>query len=101
MPVLRPGAWTLSRRAIVAAPLATLLSRRAAAYPERSIRLVVPFTAGGGVDGIARPLGRALADGIGVSVVVDNRGGAGGVIGMDAVAHAPPDGYTLLLSHSG
>ena len=102
MPVLRRGAWTLSRRALVAAPVVTLLSRRAAAaYPERSIRLVVPFTAGGGVEGVARPLGRALADGIGASVVVDNRGGAGGVIGMDAVAHAPPDGYTLLLSHSG
>jgi tripartite-type tricarboxylate transporter receptor subunit TctC len=103
MPALRRSScWHLSRRALVATPLVALLARRAcAAYPERSIRLIVPFTAGGGVDGVARPLGRALMDGIGVSVVIDNRGGAGGVIGMDAVAHAPPDGYTLLLSHSG
>jgi tripartite-type tricarboxylate transporter receptor subunit TctC len=97
---------SVSRRALLnaslAAPLAAVFARAAgAAYPERSIRLVVPFTAGGGVDGVARPLGKALSDGIGASVIIDNRGGAGGVIGMDAVAHAPADGYTLLLSHSG
>jgi len=88
-------------RAAIAAP-ATLLPRGArAAYPEHPIRLVVPFAAGGAVDSVARVLGKALAANLGGSMVIDNRGGAGGVIGMEAVAHAPADGYTLLLSHSG
>jgi len=88
-------------RAAIATP-ATLLPRGArAAYPEHPIRLVVPFAAGGAVDSVARVLGKALAANLGGSIVIDNRGGAGGVIGMEAVAHAPADGYTLLLSHSG
>jgi tripartite-type tricarboxylate transporter receptor subunit TctC len=87
--------------AAIAAP-AVLLPRRArAAYPERPIRLIVPFAAGGAVDSVARVLGKALSANLGGSIVIDNRGGAGGVIGMEAVAHAPADGYTLLLSHSG
>jgi tripartite-type tricarboxylate transporter receptor subunit TctC len=49
----------------------------------------------------ARVLGKALASNLGYSVVIDNRGGAGGIVGMEAAAHASPDGYTLLLSHSG
>ena len=72
-----------------------------AAYPERALRLIVPFPAGGAVDAVARLIAKALGDTPGVQVVIDNRGGAGGVIGMDAVAHAAPDGYTLILSHSG
>ena len=96
----------VSRRALICATslaaIAALLPHGAgAAYPERPIRLIVPFTAGGGVDAVARLLGRALTDAIGVPVTIDNRGGAGGVIGMDAAAHAPADGYTLLLSHTG
>jgi tripartite-type tricarboxylate transporter receptor subunit TctC len=91
---------TVIRTALAAAPM--LLPRGArAAYPERPIRLIVPFAAGGAVDGVARVLGKALTADLGQSVVIDNRGGAGGVIGMEAVAHAPADGYTLLLSHSG
>jgi tripartite-type tricarboxylate transporter receptor subunit TctC len=79
-----------------------LLPRDArAAYPERPIRLIVPFAAGGAVDSVARVLGKALSANLGGSIVIDNRGGAGGVIGMEAVAHASADGYTLLLSHSG
>ena len=70
-------------------------------YPSKSIQLIVPFAAGGAVDGVARVLGNALAANLGKPVVIDNRGGAGGVIGMDAAAHAPADGHTLLLSHSG
>jgi tripartite-type tricarboxylate transporter receptor subunit TctC len=95
----------LSRRALIktAALAGVALPWRAAcaAYPERPIRLIVPFAAGGAVDSVARVLGKALASNLGDGVVIDNRGGAGGVIGMEAVAHAPPDGYTLLLSHSG
>ena len=70
-------------------------------YPDRSIRLVVPFAAGGGVDVVGRIIGKALSDNIGVGVIIENRGGAGGISGMDAVAKAAPDGYTLLVSHSG
>jgi tripartite-type tricarboxylate transporter receptor subunit TctC len=95
----------VSRRGFIGAALAasaTLPSRGAhAAYPERPVRLIVPFAAGGAVDSVARVLGKALSTNLGGSIVIDNRGGAGGVIGMEAVAHAAADGYTLLLSHSG
>jgi len=95
----------VSRRGFLGAALAasaTLPSRGArAAYPERPVRLIVPFAAGGAVDSVARVLGKALTANLGGSIVIDNRGGAGGVIGMEAVAHAAADGYTLLLSHSG
>ena len=95
----------VSRRGFIGAALAasaTLPSRGAhAAYPERPIRMIVPFAAGGAVDSVARVLGKALSANLGGSIVIDNRGGAGGVIGMEAVAHAAADGYTLLLSHSG
>ena len=74
---------------------------RAQDYPSKSIRLIVPFAAGGAVGAVARVLGTPLSAGLGQSVVIDNRGGAGGIIGMDAVAKSPPDGYTLLLAHSG
>jgi tripartite-type tricarboxylate transporter receptor subunit TctC len=70
-------------------------------YPSKSIRLIVPFAAGGAVGAVARVLSNPLSQSLGQSIVIDNRGGAGGIIGMDAVAKAPPDGYTLLLIHSG
>lgn len=70
-------------------------------YPSRSLKLVVPFAAGGAVGGVARILSVPLTASLGQSVVLEFRGGAGGIIGMDAVAKSPPDGYTLLLVHSG
>jgi len=70
---------------------------RADTYPERPIRLIVPFAAGGTVDIVARIIGAKLGDITGSKVVVDNRGGAGGVIGTEMTAQAPGDGYTLLL----
>jgi tripartite-type tricarboxylate transporter receptor subunit TctC len=65
-------------------------------YPNQTVKLVVPFVAGGGVDVVARIVAPRLAEELGQSVIIENRGGAGGVLGASAVAQAPPDGYTLL-----
>ncbi len=67
-------------------------------YPNRPIRLILPYPAGGGTDSFARPLAQQLAARLGQAVVVENRGGAGGSIGMEYVSRAPADGYTLLLA---
>jgi tripartite-type tricarboxylate transporter receptor subunit TctC len=73
---------------------------RAQTYPSRQITLIVPFAAGGSNDMVGRTIGRKLAEAWGQPVVVENRSGAGGMIGTSAVAAAPPDGYTLLLVSS-
>lgn len=70
-------------------------------YPTRPIRLIVPFAAGGGNDTVARLVGDSLAKRLGQAVVVDNRPGAGGVVGAEAAARAPADGYTLFLGGVG
>jgi tripartite-type tricarboxylate transporter receptor subunit TctC len=67
-------------------------------YPAKPVRIIVPFSAGGGTDLVARAVGQKLADKWGQSVVVDNRVGAGGMIGADAVAKSQGDGYTLLMA---
>jgi tripartite-type tricarboxylate transporter receptor subunit TctC len=69
--------------------------------PSPASRLVVPFSPGGAVDSLARVIAGPLSAHLGQPVVIYNRGGAGGEIGMDEVAKSPPDGYTLLLDHSG
>ena len=71
----------------------------AAQYPARPIHLIVPAAPGGGTDITARSFVPALQDNLGQPVVIENRGGAGGIIGTDAVAKAAPDGYTLLLCY--
>ncbi|MFL5105389.1 MAG: Bug family tripartite tricarboxylate transporter substrate binding protein, partial [Xanthobacteraceae bacterium] len=81
--------------------LAAMLPARAQDYPARSITLVVPFPAGGGVDNMGRIVADQLTLAFGQQVVVENRGGAAGVIGTRAAAKAAPDGYTLVMSTSG
>ena len=70
----------------------------AQSYPSRVIRLVSPYAPGGGTDLLARTIGQKLAEVLRYSVVVDNRPGAGGIIGTEFVAKAPPDGYTIMLA---
>ena len=68
-------------------------------YPSRPIRFIVPFPPGGGNDIVGRIVALKLGEGLGQQVVIDNRGGAGGTIGTDITAKAPPDGYTLLINN--
>src|SRR5476649_2032554 len=93
------------RRLIVTIGLgsaATLLPRQAfAAYPDRPIHLIVPFAPGGNADIVGRIVGERISNVLGQPVVVDNKGGAGGSIGAEAVARATPDGYTLLVGSNG
>jgi tripartite-type tricarboxylate transporter receptor subunit TctC len=88
------------RPALMAALLITPLTVVAAAYPERPVRIVVPVSAGGGVDQLARLIGQHFNAVWGQPFIVDNRTGAGGSIGAEIVARAVPDGYTLMVSSS-
>ncbi len=70
-------------------------------WPSKAIRIVVAFPPGGLTDALARSYGEHLSGKLGVPVVVDNKPGAGAIIGIDAVAKSPPDGHTLIMSTSG
>src|SRR5450756_3025803 len=69
-----------------------------AGYPDRVIRIVVPFAPGGGTDVIARTLAQEMARDLGATIVIENKPGAGTIIGTQAVATSEPDGYTLLMA---
>lgn len=81
--------------ALVAVAVVPLSVQGADDFPSKPIRLVIPYPPGGGMDTIGRPFARQLSDNIGQQVVVDNRGGANGTIGMEIVKRATPDGYTI------
>ena len=87
--------------AVPAANAATAQGAPAGAYPDKPLRLIVPFPPGGGNDILARAVGQRLVEVLGQQVVVDNRGGAGGAIGATIAAAAAPDGYTLFLGSVG
>ena len=86
---------------LIAASAIAGSAARADEYPARKITLVVPYPPGGGVDAMARVMAQKLAEAFHQQVIVENRGGAGGTVGTRVVARAAPDGYTLLLGHTG
>jgi tripartite-type tricarboxylate transporter receptor subunit TctC len=93
---------TMKRAAMIciAALACGAVPAAAQSYPSRPIRVIVPFAPGGNVDINARNIGPGLGELLGQQVIVENRAGAGGTIGTDVVAKAPPDGYTLLVASS-
>src|SRR5689334_13399238 len=96
---------TLPRRSFIAtlaaAPVVLSARRAFAAHPDRPIHLIVPLAAGGNADIVGRITGDLISKALGRPVVVENRGGGGGSIGAEFVAHATPDGYTLLVGSNG
>jgi tripartite-type tricarboxylate transporter receptor subunit TctC len=89
------AAWAATAAGL---PLAARAQSAGGAWPNRPLRLIVNFPAGGSPDIVARAVAKPLAEALGQPVVVDNRSGAGGIVGADAAAKSAPDGYTFLLS---
>ena len=86
---------------LIIAGTAVVSASAVAAYPEREIKIVVPFTAGGPTDVVARTMADAMRKVLNTPVIVENLDGAGGTRGPSVVVKAKPDGYTLLLHHIG
>ena len=82
--------------AVAAVTAALTSSAPAQTWPAKTVRIIVPFGPGGGSDLTARPVAQKLSEVLGQQFVIDNRGGAGGAIGMELTAKAPPDGYTVM-----
>jgi tripartite-type tricarboxylate transporter receptor subunit TctC len=101
----RAGGEVLVRSSMVAlalmAALSVALAASAAEFSSRAVRIIVPYAAGGPTDAAARLIAEAMRPHLGKPVVVENRGGGGSIPGTEAVIHAPPDGYTLLLGAAG
>ena len=95
MGLLRRTRWVVLLLGALA--LTATAPARAQDYPNQTVKIVVPFVAGGGVDVVARIVAPRLGEELGQSVIIENRGGAGGALGAAAVAQAPADGYTLLM----
>ena len=91
----------MSARILVAAGLLALASSAFAQYPNKPVTIVVPFSAGGPTDTVARVMAQAMQKPMGQTLLVENKVGAGGTIGVNAVAKAAPDGYTTLIYHIG
>jgi tripartite-type tricarboxylate transporter receptor subunit TctC len=92
--------WTASVAAAFALAFSAPLAAQDA-YPSKPVRWIVPYSAGGLPDTMARVVGQKLAEGLGQQVTIENRGGAGGIPGTEAVARAAPDGYTFLVADVG
>ena len=90
-----------SRLSLLCGMVCLLHAMSVAAYPDKPIRIVVPFAAGGATDIVGRTVGQKLTDAFRQTVVIDNRPGAGGVVGSDLIAKSTPDGYSLLLCSTG
>ncbi len=88
----------LMRQGLIFAAAVLAATAVVAAYPDRPIKLIVPFSPGGGTDSIARTLATGMSQSLGGTVIVDNKPGAGTIIGTDAVAKSVPDGYSLLVA---
>src|SRR4029077_14764895 len=95
------GAARVVGAAVLALCCAQVFSDVAQEYPTRPITLIVPYPAGGGVDVMGRLIGAKLSIALGQQVVVENRGGAGGMIGTRDAARAAPDGYTIVMLLTG
>jgi tripartite-type tricarboxylate transporter receptor subunit TctC len=104
-----PKTISFSRRSVLALSLACAVGTMAGAqqaaqaqpaYPTKPVRLIVPFPPGGGTDILARVIGNKLTETLGQPVVIENRPGAGGNIGVDVVAKSPPDGYTMVIGQT-
>src|ERR1700704_4966770 len=101
MTTLTPRVCALLALAAIAAAAVPSATHAQAAWPTKIVRLVTPFSAGGPGDDVARMTADALGKSLGQTVIVDNKAGAGGIIGADTVAKAAADGYTLLAGANG
>ncbi|MEI9803116.1 MAG: tripartite tricarboxylate transporter substrate binding protein [Pseudolabrys sp.] len=94
-----PATWKCL--ALVCALTASIGAAAADEYPSHPIRLIVPYAAGGGADSVARIVAKRVSENVGQPILIENRGGAGSIIGTELVKKSDPDGYTLLVGQSG